>query len=131
MSTRLQVMKFGGTSVGNAECIARAARIIAQGAKEGRCVAVVSAMSGVTNRLIEAAKIAQTGNADAAAGIVDALQAQHEVALKSLIANEAERTTERKRLEQVLAEGRRFCDGTALLRELTPRTMDMISSLGE
>lgn len=127
----MQVMKFGGTSLGDASCIARTAQIIANGAKEGRCVAVVSAMSGVTNRLIEAAKIAQTGNADAAAGIVDALQAQHEVALKSLIASEAERTTERKRLEQVLAEGRRFCDGTALLRELTPRTMDMISSLGE
>ena len=131
MRTKLQVMKFGGTSVGDAGCIARTAQIIANGAKEGRCVAVVSAMSGVTNRLIEAAKIAQTGNASSAAGIVDALQAQHEAALASLITNETERATERKRLEQVLAEGRRFCDGTALLRELTPRTMDMISSLGE
>ncbi len=34
-------------------------------------------------------------------------------------------------MEQVFAEGRRLCDGTALLRELTPRTLDAISSLGE
>ena len=72
MSARLQVMKFGGTSVGNAECIARAAKIIARGAGEGRCVAVVSAMSGVTNRLIEAATTAQTGNSAGATAAIEA-----------------------------------------------------------
>ncbi len=35
MSARLQVMKFGGTSVGDAACMARTAQIIAQGAREG------------------------------------------------------------------------------------------------
>src|SRR2546422_2752657 len=76
MKPRLQVMKFGGTSVGDADCIARTAQIIAKAAKENRCVAVVSAMSGVTNRLIEAAKRAQAGDADEAAAIVDALRRQ-------------------------------------------------------
>ena len=66
MKSPLQVMKFGGTSVGDASCISRAAQIIAAGARAGKCVAVVSAMSGVTNRLIEAAKLAQSGNARAA-----------------------------------------------------------------
>src|SRR5258708_19734298 len=59
MRPRLQVMKFGGTSVGDAECIARTAQIVAKAAKENPCIAVVSAMSGVTNRLIEAARKAQ------------------------------------------------------------------------
>src|SRR5947207_9214786 len=36
-----------------------------------------------------------------------------------------------QRMTLVLAEGRRLCEGTALLRELTPRTLDAISSLGE
>jgi len=85
MKTRLRVMKFGGTSVGDAACIARTAQIIAKGAAEGRCVAVVSAMGGVTNRLIEAAKSAQTGNAKVAASLMDALQAQHETALQALL----------------------------------------------
>src|SRR5207244_6172076 len=37
----------------------------------------------------------------------------------------------RPRMEEVLAEGRRLCEGTALLRALTPRALDAISSLGE
>ena len=131
MSLRLQVMKFGGTSVGNSECIARTAQIIARGAKEGRCVAVVSAMSGVTNKLIEAAKTAQAGNVAGATTIIDALRAQHEKTLQELVKNESERERVRQRLEAVLLEGRRFCEGTALLRELSPRTLDTISSLGE
>ncbi|PYU54790.1 MAG: aspartate kinase, partial [Acidobacteria bacterium] len=69
MKARLQVMKFGGTSVGDASCIARAVEIIAQAAKQNGCIAVVSAMSGVTNRLIEAAKKAQTGNSGEAAAV--------------------------------------------------------------
>src|SRR6516225_2654045 len=131
MKTRLRVMKFGGTSVGDAACIARTAQIIAKGAAEGRCVAVVSAMSGVTNRLIEAAKSAQTGNAKEAGSLIDALQAQHESALEALLDDDAEKAAVREKLRDVLAEGRRFCEGTALLRELTTRTLDAISSLGE
>jgi len=131
MNARLQVMKFGGTSVADAECIARAARIIAQGAREGRCVAVVSAMSGVTNRLIEAAKTAQMGDGSAAKAVMEALRSQHENALASLVNHEDEAARVRKKLDAVLAEGLRFCEGTALLRELSPRTMDAISSLGE
>jgi aspartokinase len=60
MSSALQVMKFGGTSVGDATCIARTAQIVAKAARENPCVVVVSAMSGVTNRLIEAARKAAT-----------------------------------------------------------------------
>lgn len=131
MKPRLQVMKFGGTSVGDASCIARTAKIIARAAKENPCVVVVSAMSGITNRLIEAAKTAQAGNGAEAEAIMDALRRQHETALSSLLPDEQKRAPPRQRMEQVLAEGRRLCEGTALLRELTPRTLDAISSLGE
>ena len=131
MKPPLQVMKFGGTSVGDAECIARAAQIIAEGARAGKCVAVVSAMSGVTNRLIEAARTAQSGNAKAALATLDELAAKHEGTLASVVKNEADRGTVSRKMQQVFAEGRRFCEGTALLRELSPRTLDTISSLGE
>src|ERR1700682_1239491 len=131
MKPKLQVMKFGGTSVGDAACIARTAEIIGQSARVGRCVAVVSAMSGVTNRLIEAANHAQSGNSAVAAAAIDALRTQHEAALKTLLSDENSRAAIRFRLQEVLSEGRRLCDGTALLRELTPRTLDAISSLGE
>jgi bifunctional aspartokinase / homoserine dehydrogenase 1 len=131
MKTRLQVMKFGGTSVGDASCILRAAQIIAKAAGENQCVAVVSAMSGVTNRLIAAAKNAESGRAEEASGILEALREQHETALMSLLPREDDRVSIRAQIARLLAEGRRLCDGTALLRELTPRTLDAISSLGE
>jgi aspartate kinase len=131
MSARLQVMKFGGTSVGDAGCMARTAQIIAQGAREGACVAVVSAMSGVTNRLIEAAKRAGAGESGQGAAVLSALRTQHEQALSILVRDETARNAIREELEEVFGEGSRLFEGTALLRELTPRTLDAISSLGE
>jgi len=131
MKRRLQVMKFGGTSVGDAACIARTAKIVVDAAKEYRCVAVVSAMGGVTNRLVEASKQAHAGKAAEASAILDALRQQHESTLSSLISSDSERALVRQKLEEVFAEGQRLCEGTALLRELTPRTLDAISSLGE
>jgi len=131
MKAPLQVMKFGGTSVGDASCIARTAQIIAQAARKNSCVAVVSAMSGVTNRLIEVAKSAQAGSAQEAAEAMDGLRKQHEAALASLIPREGDRVALRQKMEEVLAQGGRLCEGTALLRELTARALDAISSIGE
>lgn len=131
MSTTLQVMKFGGTSVGDATCIARTAQIVANAARQNPCVVVVSAMSGVTNRLIEAAKKAATGDSAEGATLVQALRTQHAAAVEALVRDEPTRHAVLQKLDGVLAEARRLCDGTALLRELTPRTLDEISSLGE
>jgi hypothetical protein len=52
MEKPLRVMKFGGTSVGDASCIARVAKIVAKASRETAVVTVVSAMSGVTNPLM-------------------------------------------------------------------------------
>src|SRR5271168_2288198 len=100
MSVRLQVMKFGGTSVGDAACIARTAQIIAEGARGGGCVAVVSAMSGVTNRLIEAAKRAGAGENGQGAAVLAALRTQHEDAVKSLVRDENARKSIREEMEE-------------------------------
>jgi aspartokinase/homoserine dehydrogenase 1 len=131
MKRRLQVMKFGGTSVGDAACIVRTAKIIADGARAMDCVAVVSAMSGVTNRLIEAANRAQSGDAPGAISILNALGEHHETALQQLTAKEPERVAVRTALAAAFSDGKRFCEGTSLLRELSARTLDAISSLGE
>jgi len=124
-------MKFGGTSVGDAACMARTAQIIAQGARGGACVAVVSAMSGVTNRLIEAAKRVEAGENEPGTAVLEALRKQHEEALGSLVQDANARRAIEEVIEEVFEEGRRLFEGTALLRELTPRTLDAISGLGE
>ena len=131
MKSKLQVMKFGGTSVGDASCIARAAEIVVEAAAESDVVVVVSAMSGVTNRLIEAANRAAGGDGQAGGTLVEALRRQHYDALGSLSTSEAERNKVACRVDESLGEGQRLFAGTALLRELTPRALDTICSLGE
>src|SRR4029077_2946501 len=131
MKTKLQIMKFGGTSVGDASCIRRSAQIVANAAREFSVAVVVSAMSGVTNRLIDAAHQAKRGDREAGKAIADVLRKQHNAALAALVTEEPARQRVECRVEEILAEGSRLYEGTALLRELTPRTLDAISSLGE
>jgi len=125
------VMKFGGTSVGDATCIRRSAQIVASRAKERPVAVVVSAMSGVTNRLIDAAHQAKRGDREAGRALAEALRRQHFEALGALVSAERMRSEVRRRIEEILVEASRLYEGTALLRELTPRTLDAISSLGE
>jgi aspartokinase/homoserine dehydrogenase 1 len=131
MKRFLAVMKFGGTSVGDAACIGRVAEILADAARNVSVVAVVSAMSGVTNKLVAAATQAGSGDRDAGQTLANALREQHESALAALILSRERRDGVSRRISEVLAEAQRLCEGTALLRELTPRTLDSISSIGE
>jgi bifunctional aspartokinase / homoserine dehydrogenase 1 len=124
-------MKFGGTSVGDATCIRRSAEIVAHAAKQHPVVAVVSAMSGVTNRLIGVAQQAKHGDREAGRGLTEALCKQHFEALDALVQSPQTKDPVQERVNEILAEASRLYEGTALLRELTLRTLDAISSLGE
>lgn len=83
MPLSLQVMKFGGTSVGDANCIRRAATIVQNTAAQRPVVAVVSAMSGVTNRLVKASQRAEQGEQDFISQLIADLHTQHINALES------------------------------------------------
>ena len=83
MKKQLQVMKFGGTSVGDASCISRVCEIVKDASREYSVLVVVSAMSGVTNRLIEAATRAEAGERENAALLIDTLRKQHDIALNA------------------------------------------------
>ena len=87
-------------------------------------------MSGVTNKLIEAAKTAQNGNSSGATTTSKHRALSTKPALASLIKNQNESAQIRKKLDAVIAEGLRFCEGTALLRNSLPHH-DAISSSGE
>jgi len=127
----LRVMKFGGTSVGNASCIRRVIEIIRQASHQNDVVVVVSAMSGVTNKLIEAATQSEAGERDQVATIFEELRKQHDAAVTALVPSSAERRRLGQRMQSIFDEGDHLCQGTILLRELTPRARDSISSLGE
>jgi aspartate kinase len=127
----LIVMKFGGTSVGSAERIAQAADLAVRSAKEGHRVAVVtSAMGGVTNKLIAAAQNAVGGYYHKT--VSDDLHEPHRQAIHLLAPNDAARR--REAIEMVRQRIERFetlCKGLTMVRELTLRTLDAISGLGE
>jgi aspartate kinase len=127
----LCVMKFGGTSVGDASCIAKVAEIIRAALPDNDLVVVVSAMAGVTNKLIEAATHSEAGERRPVAAIFDELRKRHDAAVHTLISLAAERARISHKMGEIFQEGERLCEGTTLLRELTPRVRDAISSLGE
>ncbi|HEX8137000.1 MAG TPA: aspartate kinase [Pyrinomonadaceae bacterium] len=132
MKEKIVVMKFGGTSVGDADCIRRAAEIIVRAAAgEAVPVTVVSAMSGVTNRLIAAAQAAEAGAARTSLELVAALREQHLAAIDKMVSTGARRAQLAAEIEHVFEELTSLYRGTALLRELTPRALDAISSAGE
>jgi aspartokinase/homoserine dehydrogenase 1 len=131
MGKPLCVMKFGGTSVGDASCIRRAAAIVQSAAAQSPVVVVVSAMSGVTNRLIEAAHRAEAGQNDFLPAFISDLRSQHTSALEALVSDPTRRAEITATLNAVLAELERLLHGTALLSELTSRALDVISGIGE
>ena len=124
-------MKFGGTSVGDVECIRRAADIVVRAARETSVVVVVSAMSGVTNRLIDAARHAADGKASAVDDLSVSLREQHVAAANVLVSNEADRAQLIVELERIINEVANLCQGISLLHELTPRAHATVSSIGE
>jgi len=124
-------MKFGGTSVGDANCIGRAAAIVKSTAAQRPVVAVVSAMSGVTNRLVAASQRAEQGEQEFISQLIDDLHTQHITALEALTKNASSRSETSAAIREVLAELERLLRGTAMLRELTPRALDAISGIGE
>jgi bifunctional aspartokinase / homoserine dehydrogenase 1 len=127
----LLVMKFGGTSVADAMRIEKAAEIIEAAALHSQVVVVVSAMSGVTNRLLEAAAESQAGNSHAVDGILRELQLRHEQVAEALIRASALRELVRQQMRELFREAQASCQDAIANTRLTPQVRDSIASLGE
>jgi len=125
-------MKFGGTSVGSAEAIAQSAEIVCAAKKDWPALAViVSAMSGVTDMLLNGANTAASGDRETFRRLARELRAKHESAINGLLDSTAERQAVRERVFSYLDEFENLCHAVNTLGEATPRALDAISSLGE
>jgi aspartate kinase len=127
---QLLVMKFGGTSVGDAECFARVAQLVTERAKSSDVVVVVSAMGGVTQDLIRGAHAAGEGYAERWKKIAGELARKHQEVANKLLSG-TELTGVWPSLAQHLRVLENLCAGFALVGEVTPRALDIVSSLGE
>lgn len=131
------VMKFGGTSVGSIDAFRQVARIVAETSKRDVAsarpgvVVVTSAMSGVTNLLIEAAQESAQGNGEAHGRITATLAEKHATVLDALISDPTERAALDAHLAHQLSEFGRLCESILVLGELTARGLDLVSGLGE
>jgi len=125
-------MKFGGTSVGDADALRRAAGIVRQAVDERHQVVVVtSAMAGVTNLLIEGARTASQGDGARYTAIVHALQVKHDEAIEALIEDPAEAQSLSDMIYGLINQFAAFCAGMYILREASDRAMAAVSALGE
>jgi aspartokinase/homoserine dehydrogenase 1 len=126
----VRVVKFGGTSLGDAGRMAGTAGIIGQHATEVQLVVVVSAMQKVTGSLLQAAAAASRRETDTWQRIGEELRCRHTEVCEALIPA-AERPVIQAQIDTELATFHDFCTGFSLVRELTPRSLDSLSSFGE
>lgn len=126
---RLEIHKFGGTSVAGAERLRAVAALLADAVPGVRRLAVTSAMAGVTDALVAAAEAAARGERDAALGVARELTARHRGVLDELeTAPDAE---VRAAVQALGGELHRLLEAALALGELTPRTRDRVVALGE
>lgn len=126
----LLVMKFGGTSVGSAERIGIAACLTAEQYRERPVVIVVSAMSGITNLLLETLGRAAEGDRAGVASDVERLREHHERACRELLpADRHERVL--AAMGTVIGCFERITGGIAMLGEAPPRSVDEAVAVGE
>lgn len=125
----MRVLKFGGTSVANADNIKLVLAIISQKAEKEPLAVVVSALSKVTDLLqLAASKAAQ--NDESFRDIVLEIEKKHLDTLKQLIPV-SEQSALLSHIKRIINHLETLLDGCFLLGELSPRTADTILSFGE
>ncbi len=123
------VLKFGGTSVANAQNIKLVIDIVNQRAKENKLAVVVSALSGVTDMVINASKKAASKDENYKNSIEEIKQ-NHFDTIADLIDN-ANQNQLLIKINSQINQLQTLLDGCFLLGELSTRTADAIASFGE
>jgi aspartate kinase len=124
------VLKFGGTSVGDAAAIARTGQIVATRVDAGAIV-VVSALAGVTNALIALAEQSAKGHLIGALRAIEDLRERHLEQAEILLGPGDEGEDVCAELSAMIDELAHLAEALATLGDLTPRSMDAITSFGE
>lgn len=124
------IQKFGGTSVADPDAIRRLIEIVRSArARDGRGpVVVVSAMSGVTDALLQIAASAGSGRSHESLEKIEQLRHRHLEAAKALAGSPDELNAQ---IDAHFDELSAVVRALAVLREVSPRTLDVIAAIGE
>jgi aspartate kinase len=132
MSTkRLIIMKFGGTSVGDADRFRQCAEIVARGANKDRVVVVVSAVAGVTDLIFKTIDAARRGEAAATKTHLQKFEAVHRELIESLF-DDARKSAAESFIGEVIEQLHNACQALSALRsDISAQTADSLVALGE
>jgi len=123
----MKVLKFGGTSVGSAENIQMVKEILLE--QDDDVIVVVSALGGITDKILSAAKMAAIGTGYFQAELTE-INTRHFETIDKLFDGE-KRTEVKEKVQVLLDEFGRIVQGVSLIGELTPKTLDKIGGFGE
>lgn len=124
------VMKFGGTSTQDAAAMANVAAIV-KARLSLKPIVVISAIAEVTNQLERAGRLAAEGKESEARDILLLLLNRHNAIVDALMRDRQNHLELGKSFSSALSELESLIKGIAILRELTPRTLDRVYSFGE
>ena len=125
----MQVLKFGGTSVANAENINKVVAIVQQALQKDRTLVVVSALGGITDTLLAAAQLAAAGDESYKDKLL-VIEQRHLDTVKALMPV-TQQSSVLSMVKKHCNEIEDICNGIFLLRELSAQTRDRIMSYGE
>lgn len=123
----MKVLKFGGTSVGTVESLRNVKQIVES--IDGRVVVVVSALGGLTDRLISTAHMAEKADQSYTSELL-AMKSRHYDIVNTLVP-ENEREDLKSSLDELFGRLENVYKGISLLEELSPRSLDKVVSFGE
>ena len=124
----MKVMKFGGTSVGTVNNMLSVKRIVES--VDDQVIVVVSALGGITDKLIETSRMAAKGDAAYEKGMKEIVN-RHIEMVYTVIPAGKEREILLDRVNELLAELKNIFQGIFLIRDLSPKTSATIVSYGE
>jgi aspartokinase/homoserine dehydrogenase 1 len=125
----MKILKFGGTSVQNAEMINQVYKIVSDKLKEDTVGVVVSACSGITNKLIESGKLASKGDEGYKTIFYEIVQRHFDIVYG--LFPQAAQPEVLEKVKGLLKDLEDLLRGIFLIKEISPRSMDLIQSFGE
>ena len=126
----MKVLKFGGTSVGSVKSILSLKHIVENEARRQPIVVVVSALGGITDKLLSTAQQAVSGN-EAWKISFDEMVDRHHKMIDTIITNTIDREDLFNKVDALFEQLRSIYFGVYLIRDLSRKTQDAIVSYGE
>ncbi len=126
----MKVLKFGGTSVGSVASILGLKKIVEAEAGRGPVIVVVSALDGITDKLLGMAFMAKHGD-EQWRDEYDMIVERHHQMIDTIISDNTRRKDLLQKVDALLEQLQSICNGVFLIHDLSKKTEDAIVSYGE